>query len=120
MSRCGRYIIGAYEAKTTTFMKKGTMAVWGQAVVEALALNHMADRCKGRYFIPVFGGDFNQHLVVHAAPIQGQDFILHAAQQPEPGKREVAVRYMRYLLQQCKDAAEAGLQGDVRLQTLVQ
>ena len=98
--------------------KRGIMGVWPQAVLEALALNYMANRSNGRYFIPIFGGDFNQHLVVHAAPAEG-DFILHAAIQSEPGTPELAVRYMRYLLQRSKEAVEAGLQGDARSQACV-
>lgn len=91
----------------------GILGVWPQAVLEALALNYMADRSDGRYFIPVFGGDFNEHLVVHAAPTQG-DFILHAAKQENPGDAALAVRYMKYLLQKTKTAVEAGQPGTVQ------
>ena len=60
-----------------------------------------------------FGGDFKQHLLVHAAPTQG-GFMLHAAPQAEPGGNALAVRYMKYPLQQTKEAVEAGLQGIVQ------
>ena len=111
---CHRYIIGAYEVKTTDFLNaRGIMAVWPQAVVEALLLNRMANRNEGRYFIPVFGGDFNDHLVLHTSP-KGDDFELHAAQQSvrNTEARELAVRYMRHLLEQTKAAALASLSGD--------
>ncbi|KAK9803662.1 hypothetical protein WJX72_009267 [[Myrmecia] bisecta] len=78
-----RWIIGAYEAMTTTFLGgRGIFAVWPQAVLEALALNYLANRSNGAYFIPAARG--------------------------EPA---LAVRYMKYLLQQTKEALEAGLQG---------
>ena len=109
---CDRYVIGAYEVKTAKFVRmRGILGVWPQAVLEALALNHMANRSDGRYFIPVFGGDFNEHLVVHAAPTQ-DDFVLHAATQSEPTQADLAVRYMRYLLEKSKEAVMAGLQGN--------
>lgn len=106
-----RWIIGAYEVKTSTFVRnRGILGVWAQAVLEALALNYMAHRGNGAYFIPVFGGDLHQHLVVHAAPKKG-DFMLHAAKQADPDSPGLAVRYMRYLLQKTKDAVDATLQG---------
>ena len=102
--------------KTTDKLSDGViMDVWPQAAVEAVALNHMADRNGGRFFIPVFGGDFNDHLVLHASPTK-DDFELHAAQQASgPEARELAVRYMRYLLEQTKAAALASLLGDLQV-----
>ena len=112
---CHRYIIGAYEAKTAEYVsKRSIMGVWPKTVLQALALNLEADRNGGRYFIPVFGGDFNEHLVVHASPTQ-DDFMLHAATHSGLEGAEMAVRYMRYLLEQSRDAALAGLQGDLQM-----
>ncbi|CAK0732263.1 hypothetical protein CVIRNUC_000106 [Coccomyxa viridis] len=117
-----RYIIGAYEAKTTNYVRKSNiMCVWPQAVLQALALNSMTERNGKSYFIPVFGGDFNEHLVLHASttqdPSMTQDasttqdaFMLHAATQDRPEAAALAVRYMRYLLEQTKDAATASPQ----------
>lgn len=100
-----RHCIGAYEANTQTWLDlRGLLAVWPQAVCEALALNYVADRRHSSYFIPVFGGDFNRHLVVHAAPTD-EDFALHAAYEDQPSTGELGVRYMRHLLQQTKAAA---------------
>ena len=112
---CHRWIIGAYEAKTADFVtEERALGVWPQAVLQALALNHEADRDGGRYFIPVFGGDFYEHLVVHASPTQ-DDFMLHAATVDVSEEPELAARYMRYLLEQSRDAALAGLQGDPQM-----
>ena len=109
-----RYIIGAYEAKTSRFLRdRGLLGVWPQAVLEALALNYMANRSNGAYFIPVFGGDFNEHLVVHAAPTQG-DFMLHAAKLGPSGTGKLAARYMKYLLQKTKEAVQAAVPGTVQ------
>ena len=100
-----RHCIGAYEAKTKKWLDlHGLLAVWPQAVCEALALNYMTDRRRASYFIPVFGGDFNRHLVVHAAPTD-EDFALHAAYEDHPSTGQLSVRYMQHLLQQTKAAA---------------
>ena len=112
---CHRWIIGAYEAKTADFVRYyGAIGVWPQAVLQALALNLEADRNGGRYFIPVFGGDFYEHLVVHASPTQ-DDFMPHAATLDVSEEPELAARHMRYLLEQSRDAALAGLQGDLQM-----
>ena len=101
--------------KTTEKLSdRGIMGVWPQAAVEAVVLNRMADKNGGSYFIPVFGGDFNDHLVLHASPTE-DNFVLHAAQQSGPKTRELAVRYMRYLLEQTKTAALASLPGDLQV-----
>ena len=100
-----RHCVGAYEAKTQKLLYlRGLLAVWPQAVLEALALNYMADRRSASYFIPVFGGDFNKHLVVHAAPTD-EDFAIHAAYEDQPSTGQLSVRYMRHLLLQTKAAA---------------
>jgi len=97
--------------KTAKYVReRGILGVWPQAVVEALTINQMANRSGGRYFIPVFAGDFNEHLVLHAAPTQ-DDFVLHAATRSETGEADLPVRYMRYLLEKSKEAVKAGLQG---------
>lgn len=100
-----RHCVGAYEAKTTQWLAlHGLLAVWPQAVLKALALNHTADRRGASYFIPAFGGDFNKHLVVHAAPTDN-DFALHAAYEDSANTGQLSVRYMRHLLQQTKAVA---------------
>ena len=102
------YVLGAYEAKTTTsVVEKGILAIWPQATLECLALNHMAQRRNEAYFIPVFGGDFNCHLVVHAQPQDSDDFMLHIAHMKREDKenKTMAVRYMRHLLTQTLLAA---------------
>ena len=101
--------------KTADFVRNRViMGIWPQAVLEPLLVNYMADRNKERSFIPVFAGDFNEHLVLHAFPTQG-DFMLHAATQVKPKGPELAVRYIRYVLEESKDAAIASLQGDLSL-----
>ena len=105
-------VIGAYESKTTQFItQKGILGVWPQAMVEALAINYMSSRNSCMFFVPVFGGDFNTHLVVHAAPTsKHDDYELHTATHISQDQ-ELAVRYMRYLLEQTQTAAQLGLQG---------
>ena len=115
----GRYVIGVYEVKTSAFVLEwGIKSVWPRAVVEAVALNHEAHRGGGLYFVPVFGGDFNQHLVVHAAPPEMDgDFMLHVATTTQidmKNSSDEAVRYMKYLLQQTKEAVEKHVQGMVQ------
>ena len=75
----------------------------------------MAQRCGEVYFIPVFGGDFNRHLVVHAQRKGDDDFMTHVAHMAKvdmEGKIS-ALRYICYLLEQTLAAAsgdEAGKQ----------
>ncbi|BDA49442.1 hypothetical protein COCOBI_14-0590 [Coccomyxa sp. Obi] len=106
-----RYVIGAYETKTSkSLRRRGILGVWPQAALEALAINFMANRENGAYFIPVFGGDFNEHLVLHGAPREDH-FVLHAAPEPDSGDPAVAVRYMMHLLRQTKEAVLKRLKG---------
>ena len=59
---CNRYLVGVYHVETEKFVTgEGLMGIWPQAVLQALALNHMADKSQGRHhFIPLFAGDFNK------------------------------------------------------------
>ena len=53
---------------------------------------------------------FSTHLVVHAAPTsKHDDYELHTATHISQD-RQLAVRYMRYLLEQTQTAAQLGLQ----------
>ena len=108
----GNSIVGAYEAKTSSFiLKKGTLGLAPQVAVQALALNWMSRTRRGKYFIPVFGGDFNDHVVLHAAPT-ADGFELHAATSSDGDDPQLAPRYMQYLLLRTKACAEAASQGE--------
>lgn len=100
--------------KVPAFLRVRILNIWPQVVLVALALNHMADRSGGRYFIPVFGGDFNKHLVVHATAT-ADDFVLRTATYSRPEEAELAVRHMRHLLEKCKEVVEASLAGSLQL-----
>lgn len=85
------------------------MSVWPQAVAEALVLNHMMEheaRIERR--IPVFGGDLNQHIVVHYADSK----TLHVAKSTNAeGGQRIAVGCMRQLLSSGLSAPVAAAAG---------
>lgn len=104
------YVVGAYEAVTASQVdRRGILSVWPQATVDCLALNYMAPRNSESYFIPVFGGDFMRHIVVHAKSTDG-DFEVHAAHMRSNERKDqtLAIRYMRYWLTQTLQAATPG------------
>ncbi|CAL5224572.1 g7278 [Coccomyxa viridis] len=91
------YVIGAYVLRPESSVSSdGVMGIWPKAVVQALALNSTALANGAKWWIPLFAGDLNKNLVIHLDRLQPQ---LHAATQCLPEGLEVALRFMRQLLE---------------------
>eukprot|EP00891_Asterochloris_glomerata_P001802 jgi/Astpho2/1802/Aster-07561 len=94
-----RYIAGVYESRTTMRLAElgGLGSMWTQVAAQAIAVQRtrLIDCDDGRNNeVPVFGGDFNDHLILHHS---GKE--LHLMQNdPTPVDRRLAVACMRHLL----------------------
>ncbi|EIE27045.1 hypothetical protein COCSUDRAFT_55073 [Coccomyxa subellipsoidea C-169] len=85
-------------------------SIWPQTVAEELALNFMLehDARIGNRKVPVFGGDFNLHMITHRSAHQSSEIHCAAITKATLDKKQLAVGCMRALLQQGLAAVTAG------------
>lgn len=78
--------------------EKGILSLWSQMFAEFLAITWMLDHEAGvKKSLPVFGGDFNHHMIMH----QASNHVLHVMKHdPDDAGKQCAVACMRHLLRQ--------------------
>ena len=76
----------------------GILSLWSQMFAEFSAITWMLDHAAGvKKSLPVFGGDFNDHMMVH----QASSHVLHLIKHdPDDAGKRCAVACMRHLLKQ--------------------
>ena len=78
--------------------EKGILSLWSQMFAEFLALTWMLDHEAGvKKSLPVFGGDFNHHMIMHQPSSHVLHFMKH---DPDDAGKRCAVACMRHLLKQ--------------------
>ena len=89
------------------FAGRGVRSIWTQLVVQALAIKHMRlSAADPHCHVPVFGGDFNDHQVLH----HEGEAELHIMQHPstKAGKK-TAVACMRHLVAASAARTQSGV-----------
>ena len=81
-----------------TCAEKGILSLWSQMFAEFLAITWMLNHEAGvKKSLPVFGGDFNDHMIMH----QASSRVLHCMKHdPDDAGKQCAVACMRHLLKQ--------------------
>jgi len=78
--------------------EKGILSLWSQLFAEFLAVTWMLDHEAGvKKSLPVFGGDFNHHMIMHQASNHVLHFMKH---DPDDAGKQCAIACMRHLLRQ--------------------
>ena len=78
--------------------EKGILSLWSQMFAEFLAITWMLDHEAGvKKSLPVFGGDFNDHMIMHQPSSHVLHFMKH---DPDDAGKQCAVICMRHLLKQ--------------------
>ena len=78
--------------------EKGILSLWSQMFAEFLAITWMLDHEAGiKKSLPVFGGDFNNHMIMHQPSSHVLHFMKH---DPDNAGKRCAVACMRHLLTQ--------------------
>lgn len=78
--------------------EKGILSLWSQMFAEFLAITWMLDHEAGvKKSLPVFGGDFNHHMIMHQPSSHVLHFMKH---DPDDAGKRCAVACMRHLLKQ--------------------
>lgn len=90
-----------YEAKTSKHVQeKGILSLWSQMFAEFLAVSWMLEHEAGvKKSLPVFGGDFNHHMIMHQPSHDVLHFMKH---DPDNAGKQKAVACMKHLLKQNK------------------
>lgn len=90
------------------FAVKGVGSVWTQVLVQAIGLQ-FARQATDSYWVPVFGGDFNDHVIFHhSVGDSSAGEQLHVMQhKPTSEDRNMAMRCMKFLVQQSAAASES-------------
>ena len=80
------------------YAEKGILSLWSQMFAEFLAITWMLDHKAGvKKSLPVFGGDFNHHMIMHQPSRHVLHFMKH---DPDDAGKQCAVACMRHLLTQ--------------------
>ena len=78
--------------------EKGILSLWSQMFAEFLAVTWMLDHEAGvKKSLPVFGGDFKHHMIMHQASNHVLHFMKH---DPDDAGKQSAVACMWHLLRQ--------------------
>ena len=78
--------------------ENGILSLWSQMFADFLSITWMLDHEAGvKKSLPVFGGDFNHHMIMHQASNHVLHFIKH---DPDDAGKQCAVTCMRHLLRQ--------------------
>lgn len=82
------------------FAEKGILSLWSQMFAEFLAVSWMLEHEAGvKKSLPVFGGDFNHHMIMHQPSHHVLHFMKH---DPDDAGKQKAVACMKHLLKQNK------------------
>lgn len=90
--------LGPVMAVAVACAEKGILSLWSQMFAEFLAITWMLDHEAGvKKSLPVFGGDFNHHMILHQPSSSVLHFMKH---DPDDAGKRCAVACMRHLLKQ--------------------
>ena len=92
----------------------GVGCMWTQVAAQAIAIQQMRlVDCKdiGNSKVPVFGGDFNDHMILHHSD-QELHLMYH---KPNDAERRVAVACMRHLLTETAAKMPSGKEWSAKL-----
>ncbi len=92
------HTLSVLRAFAVSCAEKGILSLWSQMFAEFLAITWMLDHEVGvKKSLPVFGGDFNHHMIMHQASNHVLHFMKH---DPDDAGKQCAVACMRHLLRQ--------------------